>query len=197
MIYLSSDLHFGHDREFLWGPRGFNSIEENDNTILKNFKEILKDEDDLYLLGDLMLLDNESGIEKLKQIPGKIHIILGNHDSSDRIKLYEQLPQVQEIVYATKIKYKKCHFFLSHYPTITSNYDDNKSYHQNLINLHGHTHQKTNFYFNNEINSQEIKNPYMYHVGVDSHDCKPVLLDDIIDEIKAYRCDLNNMHLTK
>ena len=37
----------------------------------------------------------------------------------------------------------------------------------------------------------------MYHVGVDSHDCKPVLLDDIIDEIKAYRCDLNNMHLTK
>ena len=47
MIYLSSDLHFGHDREFLWGPRGFNSIEENDNTILKNFKEILKDEDDV------------------------------------------------------------------------------------------------------------------------------------------------------
>ena len=44
MIYLSSDLHFGHDREFLWGPRGFSSIEENDNTILKNFKEILKDE---------------------------------------------------------------------------------------------------------------------------------------------------------
>ena len=173
MIYLSSDLHFGHDREFLWGPRGFNSIEENDNTILKNFKEILKDEDDLYLLGDLMLLDNESGIEKLKQIPGKIHIILGNHDSSDRIKLYEQLPQVQEIVYATKIKYKKCHFFLSHYPTITSNMEANP--HQAVFSLYGHTHQTTNFY-----NGQ----PFMYHVGVDSHNCYPVLLDDAITEIK-------------
>ena len=27
--------------------------------------------------------------------------------------------------------------------------------------------------------------PYMYHVGVDSHDCYPVLLEDAVDIIRA------------
>ena len=28
MIYLSSDTHFGHVKDFLWRPRGFSSVEE-------------------------------------------------------------------------------------------------------------------------------------------------------------------------
>ena len=44
------------------------------------------------------------------------------------------------------------------------------------LNLYGHTHQTTNFYEGR---------PYMYHVGVDSHYCTPVLIDDIIDEMYA------------
>ena len=47
-----------------------------------------------------------------------------------------------------------------------------------VINLFGHTHQTTNFYNDN---------PYMYHVGVDSHDCYPVLLEDILESIKIKR----------
>lgn len=36
MIYLTSDLHFGHNKEFLYKPRGFNSIEAHDEQIIKN-----------------------------------------------------------------------------------------------------------------------------------------------------------------
>lgn len=43
------------------------------------------------------------------------------------------------------------------------------------LNLYGHTHQTTNFYEDR---------PYMYHVGVDSHNGYPVLLDDIIEQMK-------------
>ena len=43
------------------------------------------------------------------------------------------------------------------------------------LNLYGHTHQTTNFY-------QDM--PFMYHVGVDSHDGYPILLDDIIQQMK-------------
>ena len=32
MIYLTSDLHFNHSREFIYKPRGFNSVEEMNNT---------------------------------------------------------------------------------------------------------------------------------------------------------------------
>ena len=45
-----------------------------------------------------------------------------------------------------------------------------------VINLYGHTHQTHNFYEDRY---------YMYHVGMDSHDCYPVHIDTILAEIKA------------
>ena len=79
------------------------------------------------------------------------------------------------------IKYKKMNFYLSHFPTLTANLSD-KSIKQCVTNLFGHTHQQTNFYEDR---------PYMYHVGVDSHNSTPILLDDIIEEIftKAKECE--------
>lgn len=125
-----------------------------------------------------MLNDNENGINNLNKLNGKIHIILGNHDTNSRISLYSQLEQVVEVTYATMIKYKKGLFYLSHYPTFTANYEEEGPWHKNIINLYGHTHQQTNF-FND--------NPFMYHVGVDSHDCYPVSIDEIIIDIQKQR----------
>lgn len=36
MIYFTSDLHFGHDKDFIYKSRGFNSIGDHDNTIIEN-----------------------------------------------------------------------------------------------------------------------------------------------------------------
>lgn len=174
-MWFTSDLHFGHDKEFAYSPRGFQSVEENDKTIIERINEFVQPDDDLYILGDIMLNDNESGINNLNKLNGKIHIILGNHDTNSRISLYSQLEQVVEVTYATMIKYKKGYFYLSHYPTFTANYEEEGPWHKNIINLYGHTHQQTNF-FND--------NPFMYHVGVDSHDCYPVSIDEIIYDIK-------------
>ena len=173
-IFATSDLHLGHDRAFVWGARGFKSIEEHDAEIIKRWNEVVTAEDDVYILGDLMLGDNAHGIHCLSQLNGKLHILTGNHCTSARQKLYHTLENMVEFCgCATTIKYKKKQLYLSHYPTITSNMEANP--HQAVFNLYGHTHQTTNFY-----NGQ----PFMYHVGVDSHNCYPVLLDDIITEIK-------------
>ena len=173
-IFVTSDLHFGHDREFVWGARGFKSIEEHDSEIIKRWNEVVTAEDDVYILGDLMLGDNAHGIHCLSQLNGKLHILTGNHCTSARQKLYHTLENMVEFCgCATTIKYKKKQLYLSHYPTITSNMEADP--HQAVFNLYGHTHQTTNFY-----NGQ----PFMYHVGVDSHNCYPVLLDDVITEIK-------------
>lgn len=171
-IFLTSDLHFGHDREFIYGPRGFKSVDEQDAAIIENWNSIVSDEDDVYILGDLMLNDNIHGIECLKKLKGKKHIIYGNHDTETRKASYAEIGEC--IGWATVIKHKKYHFYLSHYPTMTGNLEA-ESLHQVAINLFGHTHQQNNFY-------QDI--PFMYHVGVDSHNNTPVLLDDIIEEIK-------------
>lgn len=187
MIYVTSDLHFGHDKEFIYGPRGFKSVQENDETIIEHWNSVVKPEDKVYILGDLMLNDNAHGIECLKQLNGEKSFIRGNHDTKARLKLYmdEQGADIGYIGDACFLDYKGYHFYMSHFPTITGNLDDKGLKHMTL-NLFGHTHQKENFYEDR---------PYMYHVGVDSHDCYPVSLDQIIEDIKqkAKECEEENV----
>lgn len=172
-IFLTSDLHFGHDRGFLYEPRGFDNISDHDETVIQNWNSVVEPEDEVYILGDLMLNDNDHGLECLRRLNGKLHIIYGNHDTDARKKLYEELgAEIHR--WAEVIKYKKYIFYLSHYPTLTGNLEA-ESLHQCAINLYGHTHQQFNFYQDNHFN---------YHVGLDSHNNYPVLLDDIIVDIK-------------
>ena len=175
MIWFSSDWHFGHHKDFLYGPRGYQSSEEHDEDIISNHNLVVADSDDVYVLGDLMLEDNNNGIEKIKRMKGQLHIILGNHDTNVRQELYKTLPNVVEVCEAKTIKIGKQHYFLCHYPTITANYDD-KPYHNHLINLFGHTHQKERFYDNN---------PFMYCVGLDAHKNFPASIEKINEDIHS------------
>lgn len=181
MIYFTSDLHFGHQKDFLWSPRGFKDSNEHDWTVIKNFNDILKPDDDLYILGDCMLGDNEHGLDCLGRLPGKLHIIRGNHDTDIRLELYKQLSNVIEICEAKTIKIGKQHYFLCHYPTFTANYDD-KPYHSHLINLFGHTHQKEKFYIPGDPLWTDA-NPFMYCVCLDAHNCCPVSIEQINEDI--------------
>ena len=85
-------------------------------------------------------------------------------------------------MYAYQFKYNKHYLYLSHYPTITANYDDDKPWAKHLINLFGHTHQKEKFYNNN---------PYMYNVGLDANDNKPVSIDEILERIKEKKMEMD------
>lgn len=176
-IYITSDLHFCHDREFIYADRGFDSIQEHDETAVKIWNGIIGDDDEVYLLGDVMLMDTEKGMEYLKQLNGKIHVIIGNHDSGDKIKRYLEMDNIVEVVAAAYLKVGKVKFLLSHYPTIIAQ-DKFESVRPAVINLFGHTHQKENYF----ITNGKI-NPFMYHVGMDSHNMKPMLIEDIIEDI--------------
>jgi calcineurin-like phosphoesterase family protein len=177
-IWFTSDLHLGHDREFMYGPRGFSSIFQHDEELLARWNSVVAPEDTVYILGDLILNSNEHGMKFLNWLNGEFHVILGNHDTSTRIKLYEECEKIKSIQYATMIKYKKGYFYLSHYPTLTANYEEEGPWHKNIINLYGHTHQQTKFFDGN---------PFMYHVGLDSHNCYPVNIDEIISDIQKQR----------
>lgn len=172
-IFFTSDLHFAHDRAFIWEARGYSNVEEMNRIQLEKFNSTVSDEDEVWILGDLALGDTEKGLEYLKQLKGKIHVCLGNHDTTKREQMYRDLGW--DVQLCAKIKYKKLNFYLSHYPTITHNIDEKELW-QVMINLYGHTHQTINFYHDD---------PWMYHVGVDSHNGYPVSLDQIIEDIKT------------
>lgn len=69
-IFATSDMHFGHDREFVWKVRGFNSIQEMNDAYVNRWNSVVGPEDDVYCLGDLMLGD-PSNIEYIKKLNGK------------------------------------------------------------------------------------------------------------------------------
>ena len=194
-IFLTSDLHFGHDREFIWGARGFNSIWEMNDAYVKRWNETITEDDDVYVLGDLMLGSTDN-IKYIKQLRGRIHIVFGNHDTTTRRELYNNCHNVVEAEWALMLDYKKHHFYMTHFPCLTGNLEK-ESLKQMTLNLFGHTHQNGNFYEDR---------PYMYHVGVDSHNGYPVLLDEIIEEMyaKVKECkgflgneDIDQVHSSK
>ena len=175
-IFVTSDLHFGHDREFLWGPRGFESSQEHDEMVIRNWNSIVRPEDTVYVLGDLMLGDNDYGKCCVERLNGHIKLIRGNHDSNKRWnEVYSTIPNIELVGWADVINYRKYNFYLSHFPTLTGNLEK-ESLHQMTLNLHGHTHSKDKFYEDR---------PYMYNVALDANNNTPVLLDDIIEQMKA------------
>ena len=35
-VWLMSDLHIGHDRDFVWAKRGFSNVQEHNETLIRN-----------------------------------------------------------------------------------------------------------------------------------------------------------------
>ena len=135
--------------------------------------------DTVYILGDLMLNDNEAGMARLGMLNGIKNVIIGNHDTDNRVKQYWEDMSVNVVGYATMLKYGKWRFYLSHYPTITGNYDENdRPLHCQTINLCGHTHTKDRFV--------DMHKGNIYHCELDAHDNRPVLIDDIITDLQSY-----------
>ena len=176
-IWISSDPHFCHDKEFVYGPRGFNSVYEMNEAIIKNWNELVAWDDTVYLLGDCMLNDNDEGCKLLNRLAGTIYIIGGNHDTAERIQRYVNIrPTIHYLGLAHILKYDGYRFYLSHYPTITSNYDYDKPLRKRVISLCGHSHVKDPFY--------DSDKGLIFHTELDTNDCKPWLLGDIIKKIE-------------
>lgn len=173
-IYFIADPHLNHDRDFIYKPRGFNSVEEMNEAIIERWNSVVGEDDDVYVLGDFFLGTDENFIKStILKLHGFIHIIRGNHDTDAKMRIYRE-GHTCEVVDAKFLKYKKKMFFLSHYPTLTSDLQtEPKKY---VWNLFGHTHSKDKFY---------LGRPYMYNVAADAHNCTPVCIDTIIEDINA------------
>lgn len=173
MIYLSSDLHFNHNKPFIYADRGFSSVDEMNAAIINNFNSVLTDRDDLYLLGDTLMGNTSESIPLFRRLRGKIHLIWGNHDTSSRKRILAQQSNVVEVLgYADILTYEKQNFYLCHFPTITTNFDD-KPLNRKLLCLAGHTHS-----------TEKFDSCGSYNVAVDAHNCRPVSIKTIIQDFK-------------
>ena len=177
-LFFTSDLHFGHDREFVWGPRGFNSVQEMNVAIIENWNKVINNDDDIYVLGDLML-GHPTNIMLVGMLNGHIHLVRGNHDTNARMKNYAACSNIVEISEGQFLKIDGQNFYFCHYPCLTSNYDIDKPLKARVINLCGHTHTTDKFL--------DMDKGLIYHVELDAHNNTPVSIDTILKDIKNYR----------
>ena len=173
MIWLTSDCHFNHKNIIPYEPesRPFNSIQEMNEIIISNWNSVVKETDEVWVLGDFfmgMLTEIEP---ILKRLNGKIHLVRGNHDQKNRIKIYEENGiDIHDIAY---LQYKGRYFILCHFPNESEEFvrmvvEDNSE----VVWLYGHVHSKAPKGYVNGT----------YHVGVDTNNLTPISIQQIWEE---------------
>lgn len=174
-VFLTSDLHLNHDKDFVYAARGFSSIEEHDEAIIENWNSIVHEEDIVYVLGDLSMGTNlEDIISKISRLNGRIHIIIGNHDTNNKCDAYLKCENVESCLHSNIIKVGKWSILISHRPTIMiGDILANTKISHNIC-AHGHTHSNDSF---------EYINYGCYNVALDAHNNRPVNVEDMKEEI--------------
>jgi calcineurin-like phosphoesterase family protein len=170
MIYYTSDWHLGHVNILKMCHRPFDSIEEMNETIIQNYRNTVTDKDDVYFLGDLVFKYPDQPDKLWSSLPGRKHLIVGNHDKS---LVSTGARYFVEITSYKKIKDDGRSAVLFHYPILEWDGFFRETYH-----LYGHIHNNKD----NETSKIIGQMPRAFNVGVDDNNFRPVTLDELINK---------------
>lgn len=176
-VWFTSDLHFGH--RLVAGHRGFGEdIDAHDAALIANWEKVVGAEDIVWVLGDLAVSNPTTALDIIKSLPGRKHLIAGNHDPIHPmhrrrgrwvLKFHEAFESVQPFA---REKWDGKEFLMSHFPYTRDRgeprYLQYRLPDMGMWLLHGHTHLP------DKVEGHEI------HVGVDAWDLKPVSLDQVL-----------------
>lgn len=92
-IYITADPHLGHQREFVWQDRGFESIDAHDAGVIKTTNEIVRPNDYLIIIGDFCLNTPAPKFDAyIDQIQCQnILMLWGNHNNPHEKSVYRKL----------------------------------------------------------------------------------------------------------
>ena len=183
-LFFTSDTHFYHPNIIRYCNRPFNSVEEMNETLIRNWNEVVPPDGRVFHLGDFAFGGEAEWNSVLSRLNGKIFIILGNHDiqniKSEAMERFEAVAQQMLIgVDGQKI-------ILNHYPLLAFG----GSYH-NIWQLFGHVHSGP--YTQTAEESTRGKDiprlanlfPTQYDVGVDNNEFRPVPFARLKEIIQA------------
>ena len=97
--YFISDIHLGHNKDFIYKTRGFDSIENHDSHFMKMWADTITYDDDVCLVGDFMMGGNKlsRALDFFRRMPFQaINWYLGNHDP--KYSKFVELEQFKPIV---------------------------------------------------------------------------------------------------
>lgn len=143
-VWFTADLHLFHSNILWMNNRPFSSCDEMYNYILNEWNSKVKDNDYVFILGDVLWGSQESRLKALSEhLNGNICIVLGNHDkerNSNQIeggnfRFFNSVARADLIKCVSEKNGTNQDIFMSHYPCISW---PGKG--RGTIHLHGHVH---------------------------------------------------------
>ena len=82
--YFIADTHFGHDAIIRYENRPFKDTKNQEEYLIKNWNDVVKPEDTVYVLGDFGMSDSKEETERLcRMLNGNKILVMGNHDTQE------------------------------------------------------------------------------------------------------------------
>lgn len=126
MIWVTSDLHFNHQKLIDNGIRPPNYEEK----LIKQWNGNVKDTDTVIILGDISW---NCDLSKLNKLKGKKILVRGNHDKKSCESYMQHFDFACE---SFKLTYKGVNIVFTHQPLPKVDVD---------LNIHGHLHNRPNY----------------------------------------------------
>ena len=142
MRYYITDPHYWHEGlNVRMDNRGFPSAEDMNNFMIKQWKSRVRRNDEVVIIGDFSIAKWEKTKQILDQLPGKIYLIVGNHDKWIKDKNAD-LSRFEWVKEYAELNDNGRKVILSHYPIMCYNgqYRLNEDGSPKVYMLYGHVH---------------------------------------------------------
>lgn len=176
MNFYISDLHFGHKNVLFFDNRPFDNIDEMAEALIENWNRKVGHDDDVWILGDFCYRSDKDPSYFLKQLNGRKHLLIGNHDkvtleSKSAYKYFESVERLQHI------KDGNNNVILCHFPIAEWNAMKRGAFH-----IYGHIHG------NQDVTFQYMKQfDRALNAGCMINNYEPVTLDELIVNNKKFK----------
>ena len=176
MIYFTSDLHLGHRNVIRHCDRPFATVEEMDDTLISNWRSRVTNRDTVYVLGDLMFRNEKPPEWYLRQLPGKKHLVMGNHDRDwvKKCRLEDFFESVTNLNFISDGSHQctLCHYPMMSWPHMARCYM-----------VFGHIHGNTDADYWPLIRDSAL----MLNAGVDVNGLRPVTFEEMVENNAKFK----------
>ena len=175
MIYYISDLHLGHANIIKLCNRPFADVDEMNAALISNWNTRITNGDTVYICGDLMFRSATEPELFLRQLRGKKHMIVGNHDSSwmKKIELSQYFESVENLKIFNNGRHK---ITLCHYPMMSF---------EGKYLIHGHIHNNKSDSYWNLLRSMDNA----LNASVEINNYAPVTFDELAENNMRFKAD--------
>lgn len=191
MYFVTSDQHFNHTNalRLMADTRPFESVQEMNETLIDNWNAVVGEDDITFVLGDFFMGRAEDVREMLNRLNGRIILIVGNHDTDAKLRIYRDMPEKIIDIDDGYIfeDYNGISFCMNHYPvegdSVKHRELESKGWHNCVSYFNEHPES---IYLYGHVHGNAPCGPLngTYHVGVDTNNLTPISLDEIIEKFK-------------